>query len=117
MNTRTALSLAALVVLAACQKLQWEHPQYGTSRLETDLADCDHIALANSYRFGPSDPMLTAPHVYRLPGGQVVADPVPSRSYSTYSNLGELRSFCMRSKGYELTPVDEAQAPANAPPR
>ena len=109
MKARTLACLAAVLGLAACEPLQWEHPQYGTTRLEADLADCDHIALANSYRFGPADPMLTAPHVYRLPGGQVVADPVPTRSYSSYSNLGELRSFCMRSKGYELTPVGEAK--------
>ena len=101
--------LAAVLALAACERLEWRHPQYGTSRLEADLTDCDHIALENTYRFSGGDPMLVAPHVYRLPGGQVIADPAPRSSYTTYSNLGELRNLCMRSKGYELTPVPEAK--------
>ncbi len=108
MTLRLLACLAVAVALNACQRLQWEHPQYGTSRLEADLADCDHVALENTYRFSGGDPMLTAPHVYRLPSGQVVADPAPYR-YSSYSNLGELRNFCMRSKGYELMPVPEAK--------
>ncbi len=109
MTIRILACLAAAAAVGACQQLQWEHPQYGTSRLQADLADCDHVALENTYRFPGGDPMLTAPHVYRLPSGQVVADPTPYRSYGTYSNLGELRNFCMRSKGYELTPVPEAK--------
>jgi hypothetical protein len=51
---------------------------------------------------------MSAPHVSRLPSGQVVIDPAPRYPYgSAYPNPGELRSFCMRSRGYELVPVPD----------
>ncbi len=95
--------------LAGCQNVEWSHPQYGTSRVQADLSDCDHIAAQESTRSAfASEPLMTAPHVSRLPSGQVVADPTPRFPYgSAYPNPGELRSFCMRSKGYELVPVPD----------
>jgi hypothetical protein len=101
--------LVLIAALAACQNVEWSHPQYGTSRAQADLTDCDHIAVTESHRSAyASEPLMTAPHVSRLPSGQPVADPTPRFEFgSAYPNPGDLRSFCMRSKGYELVPVPD----------
>ena len=106
----SALSWLLLTAcLAGCQNLEWSHPQYGTSRVQADLTDCDHIAVRESSRSAyASEPLMTAPHASRLPSGQVVPEPTPRFEYgSSYPNPGDLRSFCMRSKGYELVPVPD----------
>ncbi|HEX9462859.1 MAG TPA: hypothetical protein VGB82_09695 [Alphaproteobacteria bacterium] len=110
MRQRTIAWLGLIIALGGCQNLEWSHPQFGTSRLQADLTDCDHIAVQESSRYAGAEPLLTAPHVSRLPSGQVVSDPTPRfPSGSSYPNPGEMRSFCMRSKGYELVPVPEAK--------
>ena len=104
--TASLLGLAPLLALGlgACTPVQWEHPDYGTSRLQADLADCDHAAFEESWRTS-WQPAFVAPHVYTLPNGQRVFDPGPQFPYMPYADTSELRSFCMRAKGYRLVPV------------
>ena len=97
--------ILAAAWLSACTPLQWQHPQYGTSRTEADLAACDHAAIQESNRVIVSEPTFVVPHVVTLPNGQRLVEPGPQFAYQPSSNLSELRSFCMRSKGYELVPV------------
>jgi hypothetical protein len=108
MRTRLLAWLTLTAALGACQNVEWSHPQLGTSQLQADLGECDHLAVQHSYRYAyAAEPLMTAPHVSRLPSGQVVTEPTPRFPYgSAYPNPGELRSFCMRSKGYELVPVE-----------
>jgi len=103
---RVALTcVLAAAMLAACTPMQWQHPAYGTSRTEADLATCDHAAIQESNRYISSQPTIAFPHVYTLPNGQRVVDPAPQFAYTPYADISELRSFCMRSKGYELVPA------------
>jgi len=104
MRVLVACCLAAAV--GACTPVQWQHPLYGTSHTEADLAACDHLAIQESNRYVWSQPTIAFPHVYTLPNGQRVVDQAPQ--FAPYSNVSELRSFCMRSKGYELVPVPES---------
>ncbi len=108
MRARLIGLLVAIAGLGGCTPQQWQHPVYGTSQLQADLAACDHIAMQESWRYSFSEPTVAFPHVYTLPSGQRVVDPYPR--YPSYANTGELRNFCMRSKGYELVPVPEAAA-------
>ena len=94
----------AAIGLTACTPLQWQHPQYGTSRTEADLQACDHAAIQESNRYAWSEPTFVVPHVVTLPNGQRLVEPAPQFASSPAANLSELRSFCMRSKGYELVP-------------
>lgn len=105
----SALVISALGAtgLGACAPVEWQHPDYGTTHLEADLADCDHIAMQEQGRYSWNQPPFAIPHIYSLPSGVRVMDPNPYYSASPYSNTSELRSFCMRSKGYELMPVQE----------
>lgn len=104
-------SLVVCVLLAAglgaCTPLEWQHPAFGTAHLQADLAQCDHIAMQEAWRYGWNQPPFSVPHVYTLPSGQRVVDPHPTYVGNPYANTGELRNFCMRSKGYELVPVPE----------
>lgn len=105
---RLALSCVCVVTavgLAGCTPLEWQHPQYGTSRTQADLAACDHAAIQESNRYAWSEPTFVVPHVVTLPNGQRLVEQGPQFGYQPTSNLSELRSFCMRSKGYELAPV------------
>ena len=104
MRLLVACCLAA-PALGGCTPLQWQHPVYGTSRTEADLAACDHAAIQESNRYISSLPTPAFPHVYTLSNGQRVVDPAPQFAYTPYADVSELRSFCMRSKGYELAPV------------
>ena len=102
--------LAAALSLGACTPMQWVHPEYGTSRLQADLAACDHAAFEESWRMAWAEPTFAVPHVYLLPNGQRVSEPGPVFPNAPYADTGELRNFCMRAKGYELVPVPEAAA-------
>lgn len=102
---RLLLSALTVASLGACTPVQWQHPEYGTTHLEADLAACDHIAMQESWRYSWNQPPFAIPHIYTLPSGVRVMDPNPFYMGSPYSNTAELRSFCMRSKGYELLPV------------
>lgn len=97
--------------LVACTPVRWEHPLTGTTRTQADLADCGHLAIQESWRSAPTDPLFNVPRVHRLPNGQTVYDPAPHFANDAYANTGELRSFCMRAKGYELVPAPPAEAP------
>ncbi len=108
MRALAACCLATAAALGGCTPLQWQHPLYGTTRTEADLAACDRAAFQEADRYISSQPYPAFPHVYTLPNGQRVVDPAPQFAYTPYGNVSELRSFCMRSKGYELVPVPES---------
>lgn len=99
----TVLALAC--ALGACTPMQWEHPEYGTSRLPADLAACDHAAFEESWRMAWTEPTFAVPHFELLPNGQRVYEPAPMFPYAPYADTGELRNFCMRAKGYRLVPA------------
>ena len=102
---RLALTgLLAAAALGACAPLHWEHPQYGTTRADADLQECDHAAIVQSNRSIETEPTFVVPHVVTLPNGQRLVEPAPTFAYAPSSNLSELRSYCMRVKGYELVP-------------
>lgn len=105
---RLLLYALLAAALGGCTPLEWQHPEYGTTRLQTDLAACDRIAGQEAWRY--SEPMVAFPHVYTLPSGQRVVDPYPRFPSYGGANIGELRNFCMRSKGYELVPIPQTAA-------
>src|SRR5258708_31542441 len=101
MRQRTIAWLGLIIALGGCQNLEWSHPQFGTSRLQADLTDCDHITVQESSRYAGAQPLLTAPHVSRLPSGQVVSAPTPRfPSRSSYPNPCELQTVAMPSRRY-----------------
>jgi hypothetical protein len=86
--------------------MQWENPQLGAARTETDLAECEQSAHQQAWRYGMTDPFGYGPRFARGPDGRVFADPA-TRFPDPAVQEGQLRDYCMRSRGYRLVPVPD----------
>jgi hypothetical protein len=106
---RSLFSAAALAA-AGCTPMQWVKQDATPQQLEQDMAQCREHAWREA---------RLRSWIYRPIGPHLVHDPL-GRHYMFYpsSPLGDpfgdpymeesrLALFCMRSKGYELVPVDE----------
>lgn len=98
--------LGVVLALAACTPMQWEHPQFGAAQTQSDLATCAQSARQEAWRYGMASPYGYGPRYARGPDGRVFVDPAP-RIPDPSLQEGQLRDYCMRTKGYQLVPVPE----------
>jgi len=94
------------VVLGACAPMHWENPQLGAAQTQNDLAACAQSARQEAWRYAAADPFGYGPRYARGPDGRVFADPAPRISDPSLQE-GQLRDYCMRSRGYTLVPDEK----------
>ena len=109
MRFHAPIVMAAVALVSACTPMQWVKPDANPEQLQDDTAYCRQEAWREArmrswyYRpFGPAFAQDAAgrrffgwPYSYSDPFG----DP--------YFEESRLAQFCMRSKGYELQPVEK----------
>ena len=100
---------AAALLVAGCAQMDWVRPDATPEQVAADTQQCEQDAWreANYYSLGyrPFGPWL-----YRDALGQPFFHPVGPFYDPFYDNTMEeqrLANFCMRAKGYELTPVNK----------
>lgn len=105
------LILAALLLLAGCTPMQWVRQDTGPELLDQDLAQCRQEAWREAQ---------WRAFLYRPFGVTTVVDRFGRRFVIPYSPFGDpfgdsfmeesrLAHFCMRSKGYDLVPIEPAR--------
>jgi hypothetical protein len=98
--------LGLVLGLCACTQMHWEHPQLDAAQTQADLAECGQSARQEAWRYGTADPFGYGPRFGRGPDGRVFTDPAP-RFPDPAVQEGQLRDYCMRSRGYNLVPVPD----------
>lgn len=105
---RRILPMAILTVLVGCgPPMEWTKPNVSMAEMEADTAECASLARDQAFRESYTMPFgyyPWSPYGYpgfrrRFYGG--FHDPFMSRMQREH----ELRSFCLRSRGYRLAPV------------
>ena len=104
-----AAALGAALALAGCTPMQWVKPDATAQERERDAIACQQEAWHEArwrawyYRPFPMASFRDAAGRRFFPGPYgYYADPFGD----PYLEEGRLASFCMRSKGYELVPVE-----------
>lgn len=105
-------TVAALAVLAACgPPVEWSKPNVSLVEAQTDQTECHALARDQAFRdnfygsafvgrrFGPGYPWSPYGRSY----SPFYHDSFMSRTQREY----ELQSFCLRARGYRLTPVTQ----------
>lgn len=136
MTVARLLSLAALVALAGCEHVEWSKPGADPATVEADVRACRRQARLDAERRlgdalflsgrGSTAPMRGCwPHdrarrIDGIPCSRVgsYGDPMsPVDSPSRRAWLEQkLTDRCLRERGYALTPVQVADAPADTGP-
>ena len=111
---RTSFILLAALMVSGCAPLQWVKADAAPQQIEQDLTQCRQEAWREARWHG----FLSRPLGPTLSGrpflgwrGSMFGDPFGDE----FMEESRLTDFCMRAKGYELTPVGPAkqsQAPA-----
>ena len=104
---------ALALLLAACTPMQWVKQDAAPGQLRADLGECQqqawHESFARSLFYYPMAPAVVHDSLGRkmlvYPYGPF-ADPFGHR----FMEEGRLTNFCMRSKGWELQEVPQAEA-------
>ena len=105
------ISLALLVFAGGCTPMQWARPDSPPAeQIQADLQHCQAVAWSEARR-STIGTFASYGWMYRDPlGRRFIGYP-----YSPLDPLGErdmdelrLTNFCMRSKGYELTPAPKS---------
>lgn len=111
---RPFLALLALLSLAACAGTprEWEKPGADRAMAKQDLGDCRRAASAETFS-ARSD--FGFPGFSRSRRSDYFFRPSALDSDRGHSEQ-RLAMFCMRNKGYELTPVATEVVPATQPP-
>ena len=108
-RTGTLASLASLL-LAACTPMQWVKQEATPQQARHDAVSCQqeawHEVRARSWYYRPMAPYLvrdaSGRHFFAWPNGPF-ADPFGD----PFLDESRLAQFCMRSKGYQLVPVEK----------
>ena len=118
---RPLLALLALLPLAACAGTlrEWEKPGVDREAARHDLGECRRAASAEAFRMQSDFGFSGFP---RFRPGYSARPDYFFRQQGFYSDRvydeQRLAMFCMRNKGYELTPVQTEEAPPTpVPPR
>ncbi|MFI4999864.1 MAG: hypothetical protein ACHQK9_08290 [Reyranellales bacterium] len=114
---RNVLPLALLMGLAGCASpSRWEKPGVDQSVAVRDQNECRQAARqeANRYPYPPT-PYFGGPFGgWRRPSYFLWQSDFESDRFFTENRLA---AFCMRSRGYELVPIEQPQTrPPAAPP-
>jgi hypothetical protein len=103
------LAAAALVLVSACTPMQWVKPDITPEQLQEDSIYCQQEAWrearTRSWYYRPFAPVLirdASGHAFL--GGPY--GPYNGPFGDPYLEEARLAQFCMRSKGYDLQPVD-----------
>jgi hypothetical protein len=111
-ETVRAAAAAAVLVLAGCTPMEWIKPDVTPEEREQDAIACQQEAWHEArwrawyYRPYPIAPFRDASGRFFFPGPySYFSDPFGD----PFLEEGRLAQFCMRSKGYELVPVEPAQ--------
>jgi hypothetical protein len=109
---RRIVILAALASLAACgPPLEWTRPNMSLAEARMDYAECQGLARDEAFResfygsafagsrFGPGYPWS--------PYGRSYSPFYYDSFMSRAQRENDLQSFCMRARGYRLTPVTQ----------
>jgi len=116
---RKVLPVLLMLGVAACgPAMRWDKPGANDEMTATDLEACRQAAWqeANRYPYGYY-PWGFGPPVWGLHRGNYLMWQMRQDNDRFYVE-NRLRSFCMRTKGYELVPVQQApqtQAPQTPP--
>jgi len=110
---RSALALAALL-LAGCTSMQWIKADTTPEQMNQDAIQCQQYAWRearlSSWYSRPVGPIVVHDAAGRAfvawPGG-----PFGGPFSDPFMEEGRLAQFCMRSKGYELVPVEPGKQP------
>ncbi|MFN0044436.1 MAG: hypothetical protein ACKVSF_14630 [Alphaproteobacteria bacterium] len=97
------------MALAGCASGRWEHESLGFEDGMSDLRECTVHAYAESRRIEYYDPWFFRPIYARTRDGRLVAiapDPL-AYHHEKFMREVQLKSSCMRTKGYRLVPVPE----------
>ncbi len=87
--------------------MRLEHPQFGTSRLNEDASECDHVARQEAFRataFSSLQPRFVRGRDGRLYSVRPSFHELEMERWHAERNLSD---FCLRSRGYRLVPVPQ----------
>jgi hypothetical protein len=87
--------------------MRLEHPQFGTSRLDADASECDHIARQEAFRataFSGLQPRFVRGRDGRLYQVRPSFHELEMERWHAERNLSD---YCLRSRGYRLVPVPQ----------
>ncbi len=109
MRLETAIAIAAAALAAACTPMQWVKPDATAEQLQQDSIHCQQEAWREarlrSWYYRPFAPVFirdaSGRNFLGWPYG-AYGDPF----CDPYLEESRLAQFCMRSKGYELLPVE-----------
>jgi len=101
-----------LLAVAACASMEWTRSDATAVQVEADTQACrdmawreaNRMAWGGYYYYGSIGPLYTDPfgrRMYAWPYYSPFADPYGYR----FLEEARLADFCMRAKGYELTPL------------
>lgn len=108
----TFLAGAAATAVAACTPVEWQYAGTGMPAPAAELSDCDRSAYyeaqQQAFFYG-----FTRPRYFVGRDGQLHYDPWLWPNYNdTFFLERQLFDYCMRAKGYRLTPVRPADQAA-----
>src|SRR5712671_7214498 len=105
--------MAAAALASACTPMQWVKPDATAEQLQDDSIQCQQEAWREarlrSWYYRPFAPVF----IRGAPGRNFLGGPYGPYSDpfgDPYLEESRLAQFCMRSKGYELQPVEKPQA-------
>lgn len=99
-----------LLLAVGCTPLQWVKADATPEQAEVDNRQCQHIAWREASWRSMAYHRSYGPHYYRDQFGRpVLVSPYGPFAEATDRFMDEARlaDFCMRAKGYQLTPVEK----------
>ena len=107
---RFALAIPAFLLASDCTPMQWIKPDAAAAESEKDLAACRQEAWREARLTAPWFPQ-PLPYIVRdAQGRQFLVSPMGGFNdpfNDTFMEESRLTNFCMRSKGYQLQPVEK----------
>ena len=106
LESRFRLAAVLLVALAACAPVQWTRNGLVAAEAEADYAYCRRAAQQEAWLQTWRRQFHEPPAVVRGRDGRIyyVERPFGDLGVTMFREL-DLTNFCMRAKGYELTPA------------
>jgi hypothetical protein len=115
MNTRLILAAAILtaVLTGGCAAMQWAKEDASAELVSQDLMRCQqdawHEARMNTWYYRPLGP-VGGPFLPGRPFGLAYSPYYYDPFGDPYMEEARLTQFCMRNKGYELKPTEQAKS-------
>jgi hypothetical protein len=110
------LGLMTLAVAGCAGSLQWEKAGADRETAKQELRECRRAATTEAWRISPAN--VPTRHRWPVSSGYHSSRPDPyfvRNDNDRLTNERRLTSFCMRNKGYELSPVPTELSPTSPP--